>query len=66
MTMTSTTARAGYFDVVLSDTPRPHPDPGCGRAFVTRQFRLMSCSASAASRFSMPVTAPARSLWLCS
>jgi hypothetical protein len=36
MTITFTTRRArGYFDGVLSDTPRPHPDPGCGRAFVT-------------------------------
>ena len=38
------------FDVVLSDA--------------ARQFRLSSCSASAASRFSMPVIAPARSLFL--
>src|SRR6476659_11285807 len=34
--------------------------------FCSSQFRLMSCSASAASRFSMAVTAPARSLWFCS
>jgi hypothetical protein len=45
-------ARVGSFDVVLRDT--------------TRQFRLMSCSTSGASRFSMAVTAPARSLWFCS
>ena len=30
-------------DVVLTDTPRPNPDAGCGRAFVTRRLRLMYC-----------------------
>ena len=42
------------------------PRSGCSRAVVTGQFRLTSCSTSAASRFSMAVTAPARSLWFCS
>ena len=39
---------------------------GVWPGYLTRQFRLMSCSTSAASRFSMAVTAPARSLWFCS
>ena len=36
------------------------------RAFVARQFRLMFCSTRADSRFSMALTAPARSLLFCS
>ena len=46
--------------------PGRTPIRGAAGRFVTRQFRRASCSTSAASRFSMPVTAPARSLWFCS